>query len=238
MGIPHSLTRSALDEGEGKCAYCGKKLAGNNAIYDHIVPRSAGGASVRENLRVACQECNLQKADQILGTVANPIARPAATAWVHAYIRFPKTTTVITFLVAVIVVLAGSYLYLGIAENKASTPSSDLDFTRQVRQLDDTEANLNALLAFVAVQRAQLSQTQESLKVLREEKTKIEPLLAADKKTVEAIFAAQEARAAQAVTRERWIGFILGVIASIVATVVVTITQYFVRLRKEALDKG
>lgn len=238
MSIPHSLKSQVLNKEEWKCHYCGVLLTPRTATIDHVYPRSRGGETVLDNLVAACQECNLIKADRIIESVANPIARPAATAWIHAYIKSPKTTALMTFLMAVLLAVAASYLYPRIAGQNSAAPANDLDFTRQVRQLDETEANLNALLAFVAAQRTQLAQTQESLTVLREEKTKMEPLLTADRKTVEALFAVQEARAAKAVTRERWIGFALGVIASIVATVVVTIAQYFIRARKAPPEKG
>lgn len=237
MSISHALNSQLFDEEPWTCHYCGAQLSAATAVVDHIYPKSLGRATVPGNLLVACSRCNMKKADGIIATVGNPVARPAATAWIHAYIRSPRMTAVTTLLAAALLAAAGPHVYSRIAGHKAAVPADDLDFARQVRQLDETEANLQALLAFVAVQRTQLAQTQESLTVLREEKTKIEPLLAADRKIVEALFAEQEARAAKAVTRERWIGFGLGVIASIVATVVVTIAQYFIRARKASTAK-
>lgn len=46
------------------CQYCG--AGGGNLTLDHVVPRSRGGATVWENVVVACQRCNAKKGDRPL----------------------------------------------------------------------------------------------------------------------------------------------------------------------------
>ena len=46
------------------CVYCGASAKdGVKLTVDHVVPYTKGGATTRENLVAACQECNVGKAD-------------------------------------------------------------------------------------------------------------------------------------------------------------------------------
>jgi 5-methylcytosine-specific restriction endonuclease McrA len=53
----------------GKCFYCGKQLFLKNikksreVTLDHLIPRSMGGTTKRDNLVVACNNCNQWKGD-------------------------------------------------------------------------------------------------------------------------------------------------------------------------------
>lgn len=47
----------------GKCAFCG---ATNELTIDHVVPRSKGGGSHRENLQCLCGPCNRWKDSEIM----------------------------------------------------------------------------------------------------------------------------------------------------------------------------
>lgn len=71
----HKLRREWLEQHmqtqKGRCAYCnvlmrdGHGSTGSElqATIDHVVPRSRGGADVRENTLAACAACNLAKAN-------------------------------------------------------------------------------------------------------------------------------------------------------------------------------
>lgn len=48
---------------EGRCQYCGHSVPSDAFTYDHVVPRSRGGATSWENIVVACLPCNQYKAD-------------------------------------------------------------------------------------------------------------------------------------------------------------------------------
>lgn len=50
----------ALAERDGGmfCAYCGKQLDEETATIEHVLPISKGGSDSRENMVIACKECN------------------------------------------------------------------------------------------------------------------------------------------------------------------------------------
>lgn len=58
--------RRRLLKANPRCAYCGCDLSRHTATLDHVVPRSKGGTDSIENLVLACQPCNVQKADKLL----------------------------------------------------------------------------------------------------------------------------------------------------------------------------
>ena len=54
--------QAILDKYNYKCAYCGKDFnISNLPTRDHIIPISAGGNNVEENVVPACRECNSKK---------------------------------------------------------------------------------------------------------------------------------------------------------------------------------
>lgn len=55
-----TFRKQILDEW-GCCAYCGKL---NPATLDHVVPRSQGGPTTRNNLIAACGDCNILKGSE------------------------------------------------------------------------------------------------------------------------------------------------------------------------------
>jgi 5-methylcytosine-specific restriction endonuclease McrA len=62
--LPQEL-RDRIDEADrGRCRYClmAEANSGVRLTYDHIVPRSKGGATSFENVCLACSACNEHKA--------------------------------------------------------------------------------------------------------------------------------------------------------------------------------
>jgi hypothetical protein len=54
--------REMLYESYGApCKYCGRQMNIKNMVFDHIVPISKGGESVRSNLQVICKASNCAK---------------------------------------------------------------------------------------------------------------------------------------------------------------------------------
>lgn len=49
---------------KGRCFYCCDRLGAAGFQIDHFVPLARGGSNERENLRLACAECNLAKSDK------------------------------------------------------------------------------------------------------------------------------------------------------------------------------
>jgi|TARA_R100000750_G_C2327939_1_gene88983 HNH endonuclease len=230
--ITQSLKKQVFEEAGWKCEYCGVALNESNASIDHKMPRSKGGTDERENLAAACRQCNTQKADKIIEAISAPIAKQAAEAWIHAYINSPKVTSAVSFIVGVLGIVLALYFNEQATLKREAKLAEDLSFTNQINQLNETEENVKTLLSFIQQQRNQMVDNQNSLEELKEEKSKLQPLVSADKEIVETLFSAQEARAKASAKTERWIGFGLGIVASIVASIFIMIIQYFVKARR------
>lgn len=59
------LKRAMLKAAHYKCRYCGCGVDYATATFDHIKPLAKNGKSTRENLCIACLDCNIKKADHI-----------------------------------------------------------------------------------------------------------------------------------------------------------------------------
>lgn len=59
--------RQFLKQG-GTCFYCDIPLKGIRINVEHIIPRSKGGTNRRENLVLACWECNNKKRSELVPT--------------------------------------------------------------------------------------------------------------------------------------------------------------------------
>ncbi len=232
MRITQSLKKQILDEAGWKCEYCGAALNEHNASIDHKVPRSKGGTDRRDNLAAACRQCNMLRADRIFEAISTPIAKQAAEAWIHAYIKSPKVTSTVSLIVGVLGFVLAIYINGQAALKLDAKFDEDLIFTNRINELNETEDNVRTLLHFIQQQRKQMVDNQNSLKELEEEQSKLKPLVSADKEIVEALFSAQEARSKESAKTERWIGFGLGVVASIIASVLIMIIQYFLSVRR------
>ena len=62
--IPPGLRRLVIQRAAGRCEYCGLSQEGQEATFhiDHVIPVTAGGQTVAENLALACVSCSLRKA--------------------------------------------------------------------------------------------------------------------------------------------------------------------------------
>ena len=49
-----------------KCHYCLKFLSKTECTMDHVVPLARGGKSTKNNVVIACKDCNNNKKDQLL----------------------------------------------------------------------------------------------------------------------------------------------------------------------------
>lgn len=227
MTVTKKVKQKLWKEPDLKCAYCGIEVNEYTATIDHILPVRAGGTSEIENLAIACRKCNMLKADKILSSLSNPVAESAAKLWIHAYLRSPVATGIISIAVGV----AGSLLvYQGNQQRKATINaelSKNPDFSTQIQQLNDTEKSLQTLLAFVSAQKDRVTQNEKSIQQLESEIHRLAPLVSADKATVDALFKAQEERARESASQERWIGFGLGVLASMLASFIIVIGKFF-----------
>lgn len=63
-GEPKFCRRSILLRDRFRCQYCGERFESAELTFDHVVPRSAGGATCWENILSACVDCNKRKRNQ------------------------------------------------------------------------------------------------------------------------------------------------------------------------------
>lgn len=66
VGVKFELTveevRMMLYDAYGSpCKYCGRQLVLKNMVFDHTIPISHGGESIRSNLQIVCRPCNSVK---------------------------------------------------------------------------------------------------------------------------------------------------------------------------------
>jgi hypothetical protein len=59
--IPKHLVRLVRERAQHRCEW----LSGQLCQIDHIIPRAKGGASIEENLCLACSACNGYKLDRM-----------------------------------------------------------------------------------------------------------------------------------------------------------------------------
>lgn len=169
-----------------------------------------------------------------------PVPELLVEGWKSAYGRFPKITLVAT----VAILLAGGFgVYLSESRRSAETAKQAAvtsTFAAQTRQLDQAQAALRELGSFLDGQREKLSEGERTIQALRAERERLQPLVTADRRAVDALFAAQEERNHQAQSRERWFGFAVGIVASFLASILwYIVARYIVERRaKEISDKG
>jgi hypothetical protein len=99
--IPESLKAQIEEADIQRCCYC-LTSAANSGIpmsYDHILPRSKGGASTFENVCLACRSCNEFKSDAIdsedpLTGTKNLLFNPRTQKWAEHFIWSPDSTKI------------------------------------------------------------------------------------------------------------------------------------------------
>ncbi|MCI5147060.1 MAG: hypothetical protein D3923_16435, partial [Candidatus Electrothrix sp. AR3] len=220
-------------QSEGKCEYCGVTVNESTAMVHHKIPINKGGSTDIDNFAIACPTCHILKADKILGTISAPVVESVAKLWIHAYLKAPTATSIISIVTSIIV---GFTIYqTEVIRNQKieQNLSQNLDFKAQIEQLNETENSLNVLLGFVTTQREKMTEYEKNIRELENEKQQLEPLVHADKKVVEALFKVQEQRAIENSSKERWIGFGLGILASIIASFVMVVGRYFMASKRE-----
>jgi len=233
MRVTKKIKDQLLKQAEGVCEYCGIEVNDKTAMIDHKIPLNKGGTSNIDNLAIACSKCNMLKADKIIGSISNPAVEIAAKFWVHSFLKSPKITTLVSVLGVVITVLALYQSEVQRKEKLENELSKNLDFKTQIQELSDTEKSLKTLLDFVSTQKSTITQYEANIQKLETEKQSLEPLVNADKATVEALFKVQEQRAKENASQERWVGFGLGILASVIASFLMVIGKYFLASRSK-----
>lgn len=60
--IPQHVKAEVWQRDGGRCVQCG---ATDYLEYDHVIPKSKGGADTARNLQILCRRCNIRKSDRI-----------------------------------------------------------------------------------------------------------------------------------------------------------------------------
>jgi hypothetical protein len=143
----------------------------------------------------------------------------ATRAFIKVYRRHPVLTVIIT---SVLVVTVSILAYLDSQKRQKGFEelrAQNLDFNNQLTQMENAESILKRLLVFVQNQRDQLKESQTRIEELKKEHEKIKPLIKADRQILESFFWAQEKRQRTNIWKERWIGFVFGILASLIASI-------------------
>lgn len=233
MPLNRKTKQEVLKRDNYKCRYCGAKLDDDTAQFDHILPLSRGGMDDTSNIAACCPTCNTSKANRIIQVLTTPWSKQAAAMWLLAYKKAPAFTTVVSLILAVASLLIGIYTSHRDNLKQEADRKENLTYYSQIAQLDKTENSLKQLLEFVKQQRSTLNAAEDSLLSLKSEKEKLKPLVDSDRQVVDALFRAQEERNQSSVSKERWIGFGLGVLASFLASTVMMVVKYFLQKRRK-----
>jgi hypothetical protein len=156
--------------------------------------------------------------------------------WKNLYKRNSKLTVILSIalgLGAMAAALVGFYQDKKKDEELARKRMENLSYNQQVDALNSVQASLNNLIEFVNLQKAKLKESEDIVNNLKSEQAKLQPVVEADRKTVEALLSLQAEKASHTnILWERTIGFTLGFLASILASVVYGIVRFLLGKRK------
>lgn len=159
----------------------------------------------------------------------------AVREWLRLYRIAPRITVIGT---VVFVVTTATAIYFTQQKANAELEEKRLEnqsYATQVQKLEETRTNLQALLRFVDDERKNLRVSEQALQGLKKEHEQLRPLVESDRKTIDALFATQEARNQAAQSTERWIGIGLGILSSLVASFIWAVFSYARKRRGKAL---
>ena len=94
------------------------------------------------------------------------------------------------------------------------------NYKNQIQQLEQVEVGIKKLLDFIEFQKTKIEESEETIELLKRQKTTLETIIEGGEKAVEAIFQIQEERSQKKVWWERLIGFLFGIGSSLIASFV------------------
>jgi len=95
--------------------------------------------------------------------------------------------------------------------------SQDNEIINQIKRLDEAKQSLTLLTKYIDEQKKSIIETEKTVKSLKEEQSKLKPLVESDKKIVEDILSIHAERNKINIWIDRLLAFILGVLSSLVA---------------------
>jgi len=94
------------------------------------------------------------------------------------------------------------------------------EYTVVIANIEGISRQLSDLDTFLKRERGRVAESEATLARLQNEKTQLEPVVLAQRETVNAVLAAFTATKASRARKERVLGFMMGVLASLVAAIV------------------
>jgi hypothetical protein len=155
-----------------------------------------------------------------------------AAIWLKAYHRAPVLTIMITVLGLLGIGSSVYFIETHLQAQREAKRIENLNYTKQMETLNQVKESIEGLLEFVDAQREQIKLTEGALSSMKSEHEKLKPLIEADRRVIDAFFAAQEVRNQETQTKERWIGFGFGVIASMMASFLYQLISLIIKRRK------
>jgi hypothetical protein len=90
--IPDELRRQVREDTGHRCGYCriSELVSATELVVDHILPKSSGGPTVRENLWLVCTRCNQFKGSKTHATDPQtgevvPLFNPRTQVWAEHF---------------------------------------------------------------------------------------------------------------------------------------------------------
>ena len=146
----------------------------------------------------------------------NPFRPSTIAKHIEAFARQRDWVALGLVLIVFLVSFVG--VWLGIRRSPPQHTASE-ELTRQLDEVDRVKGSLEHLSAFIAAEEARLRDYESTISALADERTKLEHLNAAGRKTVEDILAYSEKRAQRNKWRDIGVGFIFGLLSSYTASV-------------------
>lgn len=164
-------------------------------------------------------------------------AEESIRLWKQVYHRFPRATA-ITSILALLIGIGGISLIIRNEAQKTAEAerkrAENFSYNQQLEALNNVQGSLNNLIQFVELQKGKLKESEDLVNNLKTEQEKLKPVVEADRKTVDAILEFQAQKTQTNVSRERWIGFGLGVLSSILASLIVGLISQLRKRKRNA----
>ena len=138
-------------------------------------------------------------------------------AWRSSLRLLFRDSGVLSVGIGAFIISLGALIATFIDAPKKFSPHPNYD--SQLTALDKTKDAIQSLIGFIDDQKKQIQLSQNAVDALKTEEGRIHPLVEADRKVIDSLFAVQEQRNQNAQSHERLVGFWQGVLASLVATI-------------------
>ncbi len=109
-----------------------------------------------------------------------------------------------------------------------------LTYPQQMKAMKDVEHSMKSLIEFAQAEERRLKRAKDLLNRLTEEREALEPIVEADRKTVQAIFNMQAKTDRANAWQDSGIGFGLGILASLITSMVLGIIGRLRRKKNES----